>query len=220
MLNRLSSALKKGFDKIAGAMFIDKKTIEIVVKDLQRALIQADVNVQLVKELGDKIKKQAENEKIKGIEKKEHLTKILHDEILNLLGREKYEIKLDKKTAEFLKTVWPGPVSVILSCKDKKFNYLHRGKETLAFRLPKNKFLQNLIKQTGHLVAPSANPEGLAPATTITEAKKYFNNEVDFYLSAGQRLSGQPSTLIKLTDGKIEVLRQGRGCFRHTHLAV
>jgi len=61
MLEGLSSALKKGFDKIAGAMFIDKKTIELVVKDLQRALIQADVNVHLVKEIGGKIKKEAEN---------------------------------------------------------------------------------------------------------------------------------------------------------------
>ena len=97
MLDKLSSALKSGFDKIAGAIFVDKKTIEIVVKDLQRALIQADVNIHLVKELGDKIKKVAENEKIKGIEKKEHLTKLLHDEILNLLGKEKKELKLDKK---------------------------------------------------------------------------------------------------------------------------
>jgi len=97
MLNKLSSALKKSFDKIAGSMFIDKKVIEEVVKDLQRALIQADVNIHLVKELGDKIKKQAENEKIKGIEKKEHITKLLHDQILDLLGKEKHELLIDKK---------------------------------------------------------------------------------------------------------------------------
>lgn len=96
MLNSLSSALKKGFDKIAGAIFLDKKTIELVVKDLQRALIQADVNVLLVKEIGNKIKKEAENEKIKGIERKEHITKILHDEILRVLGGEKKELKIEK----------------------------------------------------------------------------------------------------------------------------
>ncbi|MEM0465453.1 MAG: signal recognition particle receptor subunit alpha [Candidatus Pacearchaeota archaeon] len=96
MLENLSSALKKGFNKIAGAMFLDKKTIESVIKDLQKALIQADVNIYLVKELGDKIRKEAENEKIKGIERKEHLTKILHDEILNLLGKEKHELKIEK----------------------------------------------------------------------------------------------------------------------------
>jgi len=96
MLDKLSETLKKGFDKIAGAIFFDKKTIESIVKDLQRALIQADVNIHLVKELGDRIKKEAENEKIKGIEKKEHLTKILHDEIINLLGNEKKELEIKK----------------------------------------------------------------------------------------------------------------------------
>lgn len=96
MLENLGSALKKGFDKIAGAIFLDKKTIETIVKDLQRALIQADVNVYLVKELSEKIRKEAENEKIKGIDKREHLTKILHDEIINLLGKEKHELVIEK----------------------------------------------------------------------------------------------------------------------------
>ncbi|MDP2925593.1 MAG: signal recognition particle receptor subunit alpha [Nanoarchaeota archaeon] len=96
MLGNLGSALKKGFDKIAGAIFLDSKTIDIIVKDLQRALIQADVNIMLVKELGDKIRKEASDEKIKGIERKEHLTKILHDEIINLLGKEKHELNIEK----------------------------------------------------------------------------------------------------------------------------
>ena len=94
MLDKLSSAFKSGFDKIAGSIFLDKKTIELIVRDLQRALIQADVNIHLVKEIGEKIK--AADEKIKGIGKKEHITKILHDEILNLLGKEKHEIKTKK----------------------------------------------------------------------------------------------------------------------------
>ncbi|MDD5191910.1 MAG: signal recognition particle receptor subunit alpha [Candidatus Nanoarchaeia archaeon] len=96
MLESLGNALKKGFDKIAGAIFVDKKTIETIVKDLQRALIQADVNIHLVKELGDRIKKAAEDEKIKGVERKEHLIKLLHDEILNLLGNEKHELSVQK----------------------------------------------------------------------------------------------------------------------------
>lgn len=96
MLDKLSIALKKGFDKIAGTIFLDKKTIEIIVKDLQRALIQAYVNIHLVKEIGDKIKLAASNEKIKGIERKEHLTKLLHDEIINLLGNKKHELKLER----------------------------------------------------------------------------------------------------------------------------
>jgi L-threonylcarbamoyladenylate synthase len=127
----------------------------------------------------------------------------------------KFKIKLDKKTESFLKTIWPGPVSIILESKSEKFKYLHLGKKTLAFRWPKNELLNTIIKQTGPLVAPSANPEGSPPAETTKQAKKYFGNQVDFYLSAGKRLSGQPSTLIKLTDEKIEVLRQGRYRTKH-----
>ncbi len=100
MLSGLGSALKKTFDKITGSIFLDKKTIDSVVKDLQRALIEADVNVALVAELSKKIREEASEEKIKGkgIDRKEHLIKLLHDELLQMLGGEKKEIKLEKKT--------------------------------------------------------------------------------------------------------------------------
>jgi len=120
-----------------------------------------------------------------------------------------FDIKLGKFEKEFLQKYWPGEVSVILDCKNPKFKYLHRGTKSLAFRLPKNKTLQNLISQTGPLLAPSANPEGLAPALKITEAKKYFGDEVDFYVNIG-KLNKKPSTLVKIKDDKIEILRQGK----------
>jgi L-threonylcarbamoyladenylate synthase len=57
-------------------------------------------------------------------------------------------------------------------------------------------------------VAPSANPEGKEPAKTIEEAKRYFTDKVDFYVDAG-KLDSQPSTLISIINGAIEVLREG-----------
>ncbi len=96
MLDKLSSALKKTTDKIANAIFLDKALVDSIVKDLQRALIEADVNVSLVLELTKKVKQAALDERIKGVEKKEHIIKLLHDELLSLLG-EKREIKLSKK---------------------------------------------------------------------------------------------------------------------------
>lgn len=135
MFENLSSALKKGFDKIAGAMFVDKKTIEAVVKDLQRALIQSDVNIHLVKEIGDKIKKEAENEKIKGIERKEHLTKILHDEILSLLGGEKHELEIKKgKQIQILLLGLYGAGKTTTSSK-LAFYYSKRGFKTAIIGL-------------------------------------------------------------------------------------
>ena len=70
MLSKLSEVLKKTTDKIANAIFLDKTQVESMVKDLQRALIEADVNVQLVLQLSNKIKQTAFDERIKGIEKK------------------------------------------------------------------------------------------------------------------------------------------------------
>lgn len=95
MLDKLSSTLKKTTDKIANAIFLDKNLVDTIIKDLQRALIEADVNVSLVLEITQKIKKSALDERIKGLEKKEHIMKLLHDELLAILG-EKREIKLQK----------------------------------------------------------------------------------------------------------------------------
>ncbi len=95
MLEKLSATLKKTTDKIANAIFLDKNMVDSIVKDLQRALIEADVNVSLVLELTQKIKKAALDERIKGVEKKEHIIKLLHDELIKILGKRK-EIHLAK----------------------------------------------------------------------------------------------------------------------------
>lgn len=96
MLNKLSEALKKTTDKIANAIFLDKNLVDSIVKDLQRALIEADVNISLVLEISKKIKQAALDERITGIEKKEHIIKLLHDELINILGTSK-TIQLEKQ---------------------------------------------------------------------------------------------------------------------------
>ncbi len=82
-----------------------------------------------------------------------------------------------------LREVWPGKVSVILPCPYKKFEYLHRGTNKLAFRLPDSVWLCTLLKKTGPLVAPSANIEGQTPAYTIEEAENYFGGKVEIFMS-------------------------------------
>jgi len=94
MLEKLGEVLKKATNRIANAIFLDKNLIDSIVRELQRALIEADVNVQLVKQLSDKIRKAAVDERIKDIEKKEHIIKLLHDELVKILGEHK-QIKLE-----------------------------------------------------------------------------------------------------------------------------
>lgn len=120
----------------------------------------------------------------------------------------RFGVKPDAKTKKILQKAWPGKVSVILPCRNEKFRYLHRGTNTLAFRLPAEKHLRVLLSKTGPLVAPSVNPEGKPPARTIREAKKYFGDAVDFYVDGGA-LRSLPSTLIKIQNGHIVVRRRG-----------
>ncbi len=93
MLEKLGDVLRRATDKVTNAIFLDKNLVESIIRDLQRALIEADVSIPLVKELSDKVRKAAFDERIKGIEKKEHLIKVLHDELLKILGEHK-ELKL------------------------------------------------------------------------------------------------------------------------------
>lgn len=122
---------------------------------------------------------------------------------------DKFGVTLTQKQKDFLQSNWPNPLSVILPVTSEKFKYLHRGTNSLAFRMPKDEELIELLEMFGPMVAPSANIEGEKPSETIDEAKNYFGNFVDFYIDRGT-MKGEPSTLIELLDdGKFNIIRQG-----------
>jgi L-threonylcarbamoyladenylate synthase len=126
--------------------------------------------------------------------------------ISNLKELEKFGITLNAFQLEYLNKNWPGPVSVILPCKRNDLAYLHRGTNSLAFRLPDRKELRNLISITGPLVAPSANPEGEKPADNIEKAKEYFKKEINYYFDGGT-VKSNPSKLVLIEKNEIKILR-------------
>lgn len=103
---------------------------------------------------------------------------------------------------------WPGPLSLIAPTAHTP-KYLHRGLESLAYRVPARDDLRALLEKTGMVIAPSANVEGNPPATTVAEAQAYFGNYVDGYVDGGTLDSTAPSTLVTLAGGEPKVLRQG-----------
>jgi len=119
-----------------------------------------------------------------------------------------FDVEIDENTEKILKKYWPGKISIILPCNSKEFFYLHMGKRTLAFRIPDKRELLELLRKTGPLLAPSANYLGEREALTIDEARKYFFDKVDFYVDGGT-LKSLSSTLIRIENGKIIVLRRG-----------
>lgn len=118
-----------------------------------------------------------------------------------------FSIRLTDAQKEKLKEYWPGPVSIIFDCADEKIEYLHRGTHTLAFRMPAPEHLRGLLRETGPLIAPSANTEGQPPAKNIVEAQNYFGEAVDCYADGGEAI-GAPSKIIKLhADGTVSIIR-------------
>lgn len=117
-----------------------------------------------------------------------------------------FGVSIAPDTRQLLKKYWPGRVSIILPCREKRFTYLHRGTKSLAFRLPQEKSLRDLLQKAGPLIAPSANPEGLSPAKSIRQAREYFSNAVDFYVDAGKIIS-KSSALIAFKNGSVTTLR-------------
>jgi L-threonylcarbamoyladenylate synthase len=126
--------------------------------------------------------------------------------IADIEDAERFGVVLSDKLIEALKTYWPGPYSIILPCIDEEFEYLTRGTDSIAFRVPGDEELRNLLRQTGPLVAPSANIEGESPAKTVRDAVNYFGEQVDFYLD-GDEIEKPASTIIRLDDDGVKVLR-------------
>lgn len=87
MLDSLSSSLKDALKKIAGKTVVDRAAVEELVRSLQRALLQADVNVKLVMQLSQSIKQRAlEEEPPKGMNVREHVLRIVYQELVGLMG--------------------------------------------------------------------------------------------------------------------------------------
>lgn len=112
----------------------------------------------------------------------------------------------------YLKAVeefWPGAVSVIIPLPNPELKYLHLGKMALAVRIPDNQELLELLKKTGPLMTSSANHPDQPTAINVQQAKQYFGDQVDGYFDGGDLSDHQPSTVIRIIDDAIEVLRQG-----------
>jgi signal recognition particle subunit SRP54 len=102
VLDKLSDSLTGVIKKITQASFIDEKFVKEVVKDIQRALLVSDVNVKLVMELSRRIEERTVKQKaIAGLSKKEHVIKVVYEELIALLG-EKQEFRIPSKTRVML----------------------------------------------------------------------------------------------------------------------
>ena len=95
-LDKLSSSLTSAIKKLFKAGVVDEAAVKELVRDIQRALLQADVNVQLVLQISKSIEERALNEKMPpGISRREHVVKVVYEELTQFIGDKPVPLKVE-----------------------------------------------------------------------------------------------------------------------------
>jgi signal recognition particle subunit SRP54 len=95
-LEHLGSSLYEALRKVFRASIVDEATVKELVRDIQRALLQADVNVKLVLDISKQIEERALKEKVPpGVSRREHVIKVVYEELTRFLGEKPVPIKME-----------------------------------------------------------------------------------------------------------------------------
>ena len=117
------------------------------------------------------------------------------------------DIGIKRSYLNAVKQFWPNPISIEIP---HNINYLNQGTGRQAFRIIKgDEDLIKLLEAVGPLVTSSANLPYQPPANNLDEGEKYFGESLDFYVGGGDLSDRKPSTLIRIIDDSIEVIREG-----------
>ncbi|HXX88562.1 MAG TPA: signal recognition particle protein Srp54 [Candidatus Acidoferrum sp.] len=95
-LERLGSSLYDALRKVFKASVVDEATVKELVRDIQRALLQSDVNVKLVLDISKQIEERALKEKVPpGVSRREHIIKVVYEELTRFLGDKAATVKFE-----------------------------------------------------------------------------------------------------------------------------
>ena len=185
MLDKFGDSLKKTFRKIAGLGVVDREAVEIVVRDLQRALLQADVDVELVAGLSDSIKKKVIGARPPpGLTLKEYFVKTLYDDVAEFLGKERGELSLKPHRILLIGLFGSGKTST--AGKLAKW-FQGRGlKPALVACDTHRAAAQEQLRQVGKKANVSVYSEGKKPEDIARNALKKAKEEVLIFDSAGR----------------------------------
>jgi L-threonylcarbamoyladenylate synthase len=114
-----------------------------------------------------------------------------------------------EKYLDFLLSIWPNPVSVILKLNEKYQELLQS--ETGAFRIPNHRFCKKLIVELNMpLVSTSVNRTGSEPLNDPSQIIQEFSNEVDTIFFSDKKSFFEASTLIDLSKSEPVLVREGK----------
>ena len=118
-------------------------------------------------------------------------------------------VEIDVKTRKIINYFMPGPITLILKTKTDVPHFVDLGTGFVGVRIPDDKFVVNMIKEVGEpLLVPSANISSFPPAKNDKRAIEYFHDTIDGVVE-GECINGTPSSIFKIDNGKIILIRKG-----------
>jgi len=112
---------------------------------------------------------------------------------------------------KLIETYWPGPLTIVFGASDLVPEGVTGHSKTVALRVPDDILTQSILRACGMpLASPSANIKGKRPAVCPADVLEHFEGKIDLLLDGGFIESSEPSTIVMVEEGKLEVLRPGR----------
>ena len=111
---------------------------------------------------------------------------------------------------KIMKKFFPGPLTIILNKKDIVPDIVTSRGSTVGIRMPEEEITRKLIEYAGvPIAAPSANISGKPSGIDLQEIIKEFGDKVDYYIDGGKSKIGIGSTIVKVENNTIKILREG-----------
>ncbi|MBN9298905.1 MAG: signal recognition particle protein [Filimonas sp.] len=193
MFNSLTEKLESAFKNLKGEARINELNIANTVKDIRRALIDADVNYKIAKEFTDKVKETAVGEKvINAISPGQLMVKIVQDELTELMGGEEAEFNITGNPAVILIAGLQGSGKTTFTGKLASYLKTKKGKSPLVvaadiYRPAAIDQLTVLAEQIGvDIYAERENKDAVAIAQNAIKEAKAKNKNVVIIDTAGR----------------------------------
>jgi signal recognition particle subunit SRP54 len=186
VLEQLGRSLDNALRKLRRLPQVDKEAINALIQDLQRSLLQADVKVELVFQMTEKIKKEATNTKLQRAKRKDFIIKLVHDQLIKTLGGKPSPIRIKSGKHNIILLVGiqgSGKTTTVgkLARYYKSKGYNVAAVTTDTWRPGAYEQLQQLSSQVG--IKCYGNPsEKNAVKIAVKEAKKAINEGNDIIL--------------------------------------
>ena len=117
---------------------------------------------------------------------------------------------IDPKGLRLMERFWPGPLTIVLEKKDIVPDIVTSGIATVAVRMPVHPAARDLIRAAGTpIAAPSANRFGCLSPTTAEHVYNQLGDSVDIIIDGGPCSIGVESTIVKIINNRIHLLRPG-----------